>query len=330
MIALEQVHKRFAAAHAVRGVSLEIPSGSVVGILGPNGAGKSTTIRMITAAIPPTSGRVTLDGLDTVDDSARVRSRIGYLPEANPLYPDMRTRGYLRYRARLAGVGAKARSRAIDAAMDRCMLAEVARQRIGTLSKGFRQRVGLAATLLHDPPVLVLDEPTSGLDPQQIAQTRSLIRELAGERTMLLVSHILPEVERTCSRIIVFARGRVRADGSPEELLTRGGTRYVVETSPALPETIAALPGVEAVVREEASGGFTRCTLSVRDGADPRTAIAELVRTSGVTLRELRRETESLERFYLRTIHDADADEPAPPQTPTTPVSPASAEEGGA
>ena len=302
MITLSDIHKRYGRVHAVRGVSLEIPKGSVVGILGPNGAGKSTTIRMITGSIPPTSGSVTLDGLDTVDQSVPVRSRIGYLPEANPLYPEMRVTDYLRYRTRLYAMPRGGRRSAIGRVLERCKVDDMARRRIGTLSKGYRQRVGLAAALLHDPPVLILDEPTSGLDPAQIAETRSLIADLAGDRTMLLVSHVLPEVEKTCDRIVVFASGTIRAGGSPQDLVATGRTRYVLEAKPALIDRIKALKGVERVEESAAEDGFVTHTLTCDAKRDPRPELFELAKSAGAQVRELRREVEPLERFYLRLV----------------------------
>lgn len=309
MITLTDIHKRYGPVHAVRGVSLEVPRGSVVGILGPNGAGKSTTIRMVTGAIPPSQGRVTVDGLDTVDDSMDVRRRIGYLPEANPLYPEIRVRDYLRYRSRLYALRRSSREKAIDRVLERCKVADMSRRRVGTLSKGYRQRVGLAAALLHDPPVLVLDEPTSGLDPAQIAETRRLIAELAGDRTMLLVSHVLPEVEKTCDRIVVFAAGTVRADGPPGALSSSGETRVVLECGADLREGLGRIDGVKHVeTSAPGDAGFITHTLTCAPDADPRVAIARLAQDRGAPIRELHREIEPLERFYLRLVEQVQKD----------------------
>ncbi|MBN8646129.1 MAG: ABC transporter ATP-binding protein, partial [Planctomycetes bacterium] len=192
MIRLRQVEKRFADVRAVRGVTLDIERGQVVGVLGPNGAGKTTTIRMIAGLLPPSAGTVEVDGLDSVADSLAVRARLGYMPESSPLYPEMRVRSYLAYRAGLYAMRGRAAREAVERVIDRCRLGEARSRRIGTLSKGFRQRVGLAAAILHDPAVVILDEPTSGLDPAQVVEARELIRELSGRRTMLIVSHILP------------------------------------------------------------------------------------------------------------------------------------------
>lgn len=219
MISAQHVSKSFGSFQAVRDVSFEIPRGQIVGLLGPNGAGKTTTIRMITGYLPPSRGSIRVCGHDTITDSLRARACIGYLPEATPLYPEMRVIDYLDFRSRLFAMPMRQRRPAVERAITRCWLADVHRKRIGHLSKGYKQRVGLAAALLHNPAVLVLDEPTSGLDPSQIQETRRLVRELAKDHTVLVSSHILPEVERTCDRVIVIARGRIRADGVPAELL---------------------------------------------------------------------------------------------------------------
>jgi ABC-2 type transport system ATP-binding protein len=320
MIELDRVEKRFGKTLAVRGVCLSVPRGQVVGILGPNGAGKSTTIRMITALLPPTRGSVRVDGLDTLDHSRSVRARLGYLPESNPLHPEMPVRDYLRFRARLFGVARSKRRAAIDRAIERCWLADVARRPIGHLSKGYRQRIGLAAALLHDPPILILDEPTTGLDPSQIAETRRLMRDLAGDRTMLLVSHILPEVEKTCDRIIVFARGRVQADGAPEALLRSVSTGYLIEAraedgaAPVSPETLGAIPGAASATAEPLDDGWTRLRIAPSAGADLREPIAATCAARRWRVRELRPETASLEAFYLRLLErdDTPSEEPAP------------------
>lgn len=320
MISLRQVTKSFGPVHAVRGIDLEIPAGEIVGILGPNGAGKTTTIRMITGAIPPTSGSVRVDGLDSVDDSLAVRRRLGYLPESAPLYPEMRVLEFLKYRAALYGVPRARRAAAIDHALERCQLKDVTRRRTGALSKGYRQRVGLAAALLHDPRVLILDEPTTGLDPAQIAETRQLIRLLAGERTTLVVSHILPEVEKSCDRIVLFARGRIQADGRPDQLIRSlpGAGRYTVETLPLradaipAPRALQTLPGVQSVECAPLDDGWTRSLVAFPEREhDKRELIARACAEAGLLVRELRAQAASLEDVYLRVIAYAD-DAPAP------------------
>jgi len=311
MIRLERVHKHFGAVHAVRGIDLEIARGQVAGILGPNGAGKTTTIRMITGAIPPSAGRVLVGGMDSVSQTIEVRRRIGYLPESAPLYREMRVADYLAYRARLFGVPHRERRAAIGRSIDRCRLSDVRRRRIGQLSKGYRQRVGLASVLLHDPPLLILDEPTNGLDPAQIAEMRSLIRELAGDRTMLLVSHILPEVERVCDRILLFARGSVQADGSPQDLVRDlpGAGRYTLEaraerdSAPTVERALESVTGTESIEVHPLPSGWTRAVVAfATDSGDRREDLARACAEAGLLVRELRPQMRSLEDVYLRLV----------------------------
>jgi ABC-2 type transport system ATP-binding protein len=209
---------------AVRDVSFDVPKGAVVGFLGPNGAGKSTTMRILAGYLTATSGRATIDGLDVFWRPVEVRGRVGYMPESCPLYPEMRVVEYLTFRAGIKGLHGRACRQRIDYVLKRCWLEEVRRQLVGTLSKGYRQRVGLADALLHNPPVLILDEPTVGLDPGQIRETRSLIRELGQEHTVLLSTHILSEVEMTCEQAIIINRGRVAAAGRLEDIRPRNQT----------------------------------------------------------------------------------------------------------
>lgn len=218
MIHLTDASKSFGHTHAVRNVSFRLDRRGVTGLLGPNGAGKTTTIRLIAGYLRPDLGTVSLGGIDVSRHPVRARRLLGYLPESAPLYPELNARQYLDYRARLFGLASSDRRRATNAAIDRCRIADMAHKPIGALSKGYRQRVGLASALLHDPPVLILDEPTNGLDPSQIRSARALIRELAEDRTVLLCTHIIPEVERTCDRALVIAAGRLVADGTPDQL----------------------------------------------------------------------------------------------------------------
>jgi len=309
MVRLTGVWKVYGAVRAVQGISLDIPAGQVVGILGPNGAGKTTTIRMIAGLLPPTAGNATLDGLDTITHSRAVRQRLGYLPESTPLYPEMRVEDYLIYRAALYGLTRRERRAAAGRVIDRCRLTDVRRRAIGRLSKGYRQRTGLAAALIHDPKVLILDEPTSGLDPAQVIETRGLIRDLAGQRTTLVVSHLLPEVERTCDRIVIFARGRIVADGDPAALVAAGaGPRVVIaEVNAAEPQLRAALAGVAGLASlrvSGAEGGWSRLAASFVPGTpgDPRESIARGCSGSGLIVRELRAQTGSLEELYIRLV----------------------------
>jgi gliding motility-associated transport system ATP-binding protein len=218
MIEARNLSRRYGDFTAVDDVSFAVDEGEIVGMLGPNGAGKTTTIRMLTGFLPPTRGKVTVGGTDLIAEPRKARRQIGYLPENVALYPEMRVDEYLAYRARLEGMSGADAGQGIAEAVDRCLLAEVRHQIIGTLSKGFRQRVGLATAILHGPPVLVLDEPTVGLDPKQIIAIRELIRELGRERTLLVSTHILPEVELLCDRVLIIDRGRIVAQGTPESL----------------------------------------------------------------------------------------------------------------
>ncbi len=239
MIDVENLKKRFSGITAVDGVSFHVPRGQIVGFLGPNGAGKSTTMRIMTGFFPPTSGSVRIDGIDVIRDSLGVRRRIGYLPESVPLYTDMRVVEYLDYRARLKGLRQRAerRSRITDV-LGRCGLEAVRRKMIGHLSKGYRQRVGIADVLVHDPPVLILDEPTVGLDPSQICEIRELIRQLGETHTVILSTHILQEVEMVCDRVILIAKGKVVRDGPMDDFREDGELR--------LEEWFLRLAGAEA------------------------------------------------------------------------------------
>ncbi len=305
MIGVERFSKRYGQHLAVDDVSFDIPAGQVVAFLGPNGAGKTTTIRALTGFHPPSAGRLTVAGYDVQTASRQARQRIGYLPESTPLHPEMRVIEYLHFRARLYGLTGADLAKACDQALSRCWLEEVQRRLIGQLSKGFRQRVGLAAALLHEPPVLILDEPTSGLDPTQIKATRALLRELAGEHTMLLSTHILPEAQRVCDRVIIISRGEIKADGTPTELLAdhSDGSRTIVEVHPGESEAgplLAALAALGEVERERLADGWLRLLVSPDADDDPRERIARLVTERGVALRELRREAPSLEEVFIK------------------------------
>lgn len=315
MILVREIRKSFARVRAVRGISFTVEPGEIVGLLGPNGAGKSTTMRIITGFLRPDQGSVEIDGHDTHSDSLAARRRIGYLPESAPLYPEMSVTGYLDHRARLFGMDRAARGRAIGSAMDRCRIADVARRRVGQLSKGYRQRVGLAATMLHDPPVLILDEPSNGLDPSQIRQTRSLVRELAEDRTMIVSSHILPEVERLATRLVVIAGGQVRADGQLDALLAKHGTRrIVVEIEPEpgreragsigdVTGLFRSIAGVTDITTADTPDGWMAVTLSIDPTtSDPRPEIARRLASSGHTLRELREARPTLERVFVDLV----------------------------
>lgn len=332
MVSVQDVHKSFGSVHAVRGVSFELRPGQIAGLLGPNGAGKTTTIRMIAGYHLPDRGQVMVGGHDTALAPAPARRRVGYLPETTPLYPEMKVREYLAYRARLFGIAYRFRARSIAFAIERCSVADVASRRIGALSKGYKQRVGLAAALIHNPQVLILDEPTNGLDPSQIRESRELVRELAKDRTMLVCSHILPEVEKLCDRVLVLVRGQLRADGAPSDLTRLSGGKYVVHAresrmgdSERTLKAWQSLPHVTNVTaaRPSASTGsiptisWTEWTITTRPGAaDIREQIWNAAHEMGLTLRELRSESPTLESVFVRLLEEADASPPAANLTP--------------
>ena len=313
MIEAHDLTRKFGDFTAVAGVSFALSEGEIVGILGPNGAGKTTTIRMLTGFLPPSSGRVTLGGRDLfagTPEAVAVRRDLGYLPESVALYPEMRVEEYLSYRARLEGMDRTSTRRRLGEVLDRCLLADVRRQVIGTLSKGYRQRVGLAGAILHDPKVLILDEPTVGLDPKQIVAIRELIRELGRKHTLLLSTHILPEVELLCGRVLIFDRGQIVAEGSPDELRERlqGQVAVTVEFETAADGMAEALDQIEGVrgVRPDFERP-ERFVIEGAHGADPRAAIFRLAVERSWTLIELASERASLEDIFVRlTTRDAE------------------------
>ncbi len=312
MIEVKNLTKWYGHTLAVDDISFQVKAGSVVGFLGPNGAGKSTTLRILTCFLPATSGTVTIDGLDVFSRSVQVRERIGYMPENVPLYPEMRVREYLDFRAALRGLPAGRRAAAVDRAADRCWLSkpeDVMRRRVGELSRGYRQRVGLADCLLHDPPVLVLDEPTIGLDPGQVREMRNLISALGDDHTIILSSHILAEVEQTCKEIIIISGGRIVAQGTPDELRRRvtGPSRLIVELKGAAPEEMAqAIAGIEGVEKALPSraGNWTRLAVQTKENTDLRAQVAAMAAEKGYQLRELRREVGSLEDFFVQITYE--------------------------
>src|SRR5476649_51369 len=250
MIEVSNLTKRYAGRTAVSDISFTVARGEIVGLLGPNGAGKSTTMRILACYLPATSGTVRVGGFDVFHQSVEVRRRIGYMPENNPLYLEMRVREYLKFRARLKGLGWRRSRERVSTVMEQCGLADVGRRVIGQLSKGYRQRVGLADALVHEPELIILDEPTIGLDPQQIRSVRQLIKSLAQKHTVLISTHILPEVEMMCSRVLIMFGGKILAADTPENLqkLMQGSSQIVAEIdAPAkdLREVWAQMPGIE-------------------------------------------------------------------------------------
>jgi ABC-2 type transport system ATP-binding protein len=305
VIRVEHLTKNYGARVAVADVSFDVEKGEVLGFLGPNGAGKTTTMRILTGYLPPSGGRAEIAGFDIVTQSLQARANIGYLPETVPLYPDMSVRSYLDFIAKIKGV--KERRREVDRAMEKARIAHRAGDPIGKLSKGLRQRVGLAQALLGDPPLLILDEPTSGLDPKQIIETRNLIKSLGGEHTVVLSTHILPEVAATCSRIVIIANGRVVAEDTPENLDRRlKGAESIAVTVRGPREAVTRiLKGVPKVLSVQTdgdgrAGAMTNYTVQSEVGADIREALANAVVGGGFGLMELRPAHLSLEEIFLQ------------------------------
>ena len=308
-IRAERLAKRFGARVAVDGVSFEVGRGEVVGFLGPNGAGKSTTMRMLTGVFPPSSGRAEVAGHDVVREPLEARRRIGYLPERTALYADMDVAGYLRFVAEMKGIDSRDLDPSVARAMDATAIAPVARQRIGDLSKGYRQRVGLAQALLGDPPVLVLDEPTSGLDPEQVAEMRELVRGLGGERAVILSTHVLSEAESVCTRVMVMHRGRILAIDEPRALEDRLRPWREILVRVAGDEGVAerVLRGLPAVIGAEPAGrdaSGEAWVVRVPLGADPRREIAAALVGAGLGLVEMGERRMSLEEIFLALLGD--------------------------
>src|SRR5262245_49477805 len=302
MIHVSNLTKFYGDYAAVRDVSFDVPAGQIVGFLGPNGAGKTTTMRILAGYLTATSGRATIDGLDVFWQPVEVRRRIGYMPENCPLYTDMRVNEYLHFRAGIKGFHGRRRRQRLDYVLKRCWLTDVRRQLIGTLSKGYRQRVGLADALLADPPVLILDEPTAGLDPTQIRESRKLIRELGQEHTILLSTHILPEVEMTCDTVIIIHRGQVAAAGSLRDLERQAGEQavVVVETEGEVdPAPVRELSGVAHVENERGAGG-TRLRVTTTGAEEITPQLCGLAVARGWLLREVRPQRQTLEELFVR------------------------------
>jgi ABC-2 type transport system ATP-binding protein len=300
MIELTNLEKSYGETRALKGVSFSIAKGQVVGLLGPNGAGKTTTIKIIVGYLLPSAGRATVSGFDVVSQPLQVQERIGYLPENAPLYLDMLAQEYLEFMADMRGLAPATRGRRLERVVEDCAIRPVLTRPIGQLSKGYRQRVGLAAALLHDPEILILDEPTTGLDPNQIVEVRQLIRRMGTSKTVILSTHILPEVEATCDRAVILIDGLVRADGMLADL-TRSRTQVVTLASRdagAAREALAALPGVAGLEEADAGGDFRTFRLALERDREIGEAVAELVRERGWRLRELRREDRSLEQVF--------------------------------
>jgi len=306
MIKVEGLTKRYDRTTAVDNISFEVQKGQIVGFLGPNGAGKTTTMRVLTCFLPPTEGKASVAGFDVQQQPLEVKKRIGYLPETPPLYPEMEVDEYLAFVGRIKGIGGREIRQRVDQITERCALGDVRRKLISKLSRGFRQRVGLAQALIHNPDVLILDEPTAGLDPKQINETRKLIKELAGEHTIILSTHILPEVSSTCQMVIIINEGKLEAIDTPENLTARMQGHETVFLEVEGPEDqIAArlqqLDGVNRVLRKDGAGPRSGWEVeSVKDHRHLRRELAHLVVTSGWGLHELRPVGLSLEEIFLK------------------------------
>jgi ABC-2 type transport system ATP-binding protein len=303
MIRVEQLTKRFGGFTAVDAIDFDVKKGEIVGFLGPNGAGKSTTMRMLAGFLPPTSGRAKVAGFDVFSESLRARERIGYMPENVPLYGDMRVAEFLAYRAALKGVPNRRLRERVGDVIALCGLQEVQKKLIGRLSKGYRQRVGLADAMSHEPDLLILDEPTIGLDPNQIRLVRELILNLRRHHTILLSTHILPEVEMLCSRVIIINKGRIEALDTPQNLRSRLGQAASILFDAIVPDPHSAatalhqLPGVHAT-SHRADGAWTVFTIQAEPGADPREALFQHAVENKWRVREISRPPMSLEQVF--------------------------------
>jgi ABC-2 type transport system ATP-binding protein len=314
MIEVTNLTKRYAGRIALSGISFSVGKGEIAGLLGPNGAGKSTTMRILSCFMPATSGTARIAGLDVFKESQEVRRRIGYMPENNPLHFDMRVKEYLRFRARLKGLARKRCKQRVDTVMEQCGLTDVSRRIVGQLSKGYKQRVGLADALVHEPELVILDEPTIGLDPNQIRSVRQLILSLANSHTVLISTHILSEAELTCTRIVILREGKVLASDTPENLHQKmsGSNRVIAEIAAphlALEECWAKMPEIAEYDISHADGEYLRCELTPKNGTDLRPAIFSMARDRGWSLRELTRNRRSLEDIYVQITRPEEEEE---------------------
>lgn len=306
MIKVIGVTKRYGSTTAVRDISFEVAAGEIVGFLGPNGAGKTTTMRILTGFLPPTEGTAEVAGHSVIDEPIEVKRQIGYLPEVPPVYPEMEVDSYLEFVARLKGIPNARIASAIDAALEKTSISHVRRKLIGKLSKGYRQRVGLAQALIHNPKVLILDEPTAGLDPAQIREVRELVKSLAGDHTIILSSHILSEVSDTCGRVIIISEGSIVATDTPDNLIARlqggGGAVELEIDGPAedVQTRLAAVEGVLGVSRGRDVAGRLTWVAHTADAPDIRKRLARAVVESGWGLYGLKQTGMSLEDIFLK------------------------------
>ena len=305
MIEVENLTKRYAAARAVNDVSFAVQRGEIVGLLGPNGAGKSTIMRVLSGFMPATTGTVRVAGYDVFHQADEVRRCIGYMPENNPLLRDMRVREYLKFRASLKGLRRAVARERIDLVLQQCGLMDVQKRIIGHLSKGYQQRVGLADALVHQPQLIILDEPTIGLDPNQIRAVRQLIKDLGGQHTVLISTHILPEVEMMCNRVLILHEGEILAHDTPDNLqqiMSQGGQviAEIVAPQDELHACWESMAEVEQFDLSAAEGEYVRCALTARPGVDLRPQVYALACERGWKLRELSRSRYSLEDIFVR------------------------------
>jgi ABC-2 type transport system ATP-binding protein len=312
MIKVEGLTKRYARNVAVDNISFQVEKGQIVGFLGPNGAGKTTTMRMLTCFLPPTEGTAEVAGFDILENPMEVKKRIGYLPESPPVYPEMEVIEYLDFVGRIKGVPKASLKSRIDEVIEKCAVGDVRNKEIGKLSKGYRQRVGLAQAIIHNPDVLILDEPTAGLDPNQIIETRDLIKGLAGNHTIILSTHILPEVEATCERVVIIAKGKLVATDTVENLTSRlrGAETVAVEVLPRdgagdnwsgdVQQRLEQVPGVGRVIRRDSKEGRAQFTVESLTGRHVRPELARAVIEGGWQLNELHAVGLSLEEIFLQ------------------------------
>jgi ABC-2 type transport system ATP-binding protein len=310
MIKVQALTKKYARIIAVDEISFEVAKGQIVGFLGPNGAGKTTTMRMLTCFLPPSAGTATVAGFDVLEQPLEVKKRIGYLPETPPIYPEMETEEYLKFVGKLKGLSGADLQKRIDYACDRCAAADVKKKLLGKLSKGYRQRVGLAQAIIHNPDVLILDEPTAGLDPKQINETRDLIKSLAGDHTIILSTHILPEVEQTCEQVIIINKGKLVATDSVRNLQARarGAESVLVEIAArdgnleagVVQHKLEQISGVSRVLNKGQQNGQVVFEVENQKGRFVRGDLARAVVESGWDLNELRPVAMSLEEVFLQ------------------------------
>jgi gliding motility-associated transport system ATP-binding protein len=310
MIQVENLTKYFGPIQAIDRVTFQVDRGEIVGFLGPNGAGKTTTMRILTSFLPATSGTAQVAGFDVMTQSMDVRRNIGYLPESVPLYPEMRVEEYLNYRARLKGIGRKERAPRLEHCLERCRIREVRRRLLGTLSRGYRQRVGLADAMIHDPPILILDEPTAGLDPIQIRETLNLIRELGQTHTILLSTHILSEVEAVCERVIIINAGSISVSTTLEELES-GAVTLVEVRGPEdqVKAVLKSVDGVAEVVARPAQDGVGHYEVRTVADKDVREAVSLALAHKGWPLRRLERKRRKLEDAFFAVLREGHAPE---------------------